>query len=124
MSEWGYLEWAVQLVLCHIEQGLVIVGPRYIASCVLQTRATMDSINQQGHLEQRLCIRPGNADTQRRPGRKMVVHRSLGEFLLVDSPDTGQFAWMQALCGKHDDKLVQLCWPIQAKDETCCLRDR
>ena len=34
----GYLEWAIKLVLCHIEQRLVVVGPCYIASCILQPK--------------------------------------------------------------------------------------
>ena len=34
----GYLEWAIKLILCHIEQGLVVIGPRYIASCILQSK--------------------------------------------------------------------------------------
>ena len=46
-----YLEWAVQLVLCHIEQGLVVIGPGYIASCVLQLQQ-YQSMAEHWHLGQ------------------------------------------------------------------------
>lgn len=42
----GYLEWAIKLVLCHIEQCFVVIGPCYIASCILQpTQSTNPSIS-------------------------------------------------------------------------------